>query len=235
MLPHPFHPGAKRTAPRRRQLAVLGLFARHRALDIVPFRAKRGAPLFVQATRRIFAFTACPSTSHHVLQKNSGAKAPEALAHRFRLNMPPLGRGAVTSMRERIGFHAAARTTTALARLAASVMHGAFAVNGADMLHMTRVVMHDMAAVLALGAAAVLALLGFGKDFAGVAAALGVVVKIAGGVIITHVGRLRLAVLHFAASLAVLASVMSAMNASGGDFMNAVVLVMFAVGHGPVP
>lgn len=149
--------------------------------------------------------------------------------------MTPLGRGAVTSMRERIGFRAATRTTAALAGLATGVMLAMLAVHRTDMLHMTGMMMHNMAAVLALGAAA--SLLGFrftinlGRDVA----ALRIFVKIAGGVIITHVGRFRLAVLHFAASLAVLASVMSAMNASGGDFMNAVVLVMFAVGHGPVP
>ena len=95
--------------------------------------------------------------------------------------------------------------------------------------------MHDVAAVLALGAATSLALLGFPEDFARIVAALRVVVKITLGVIFAHVGRFRFTVLGFAATGAVLAGVMRAMNASSGDFMNAVVFVVFAVGHCPVP
>lgn len=202
---------------------MLRFFTRHRALDVVPFSAKGGAALFAQATRWVLAFTACPRTSHHALQKNSGAEAPEDLAHRLRLNLAAMGSSAVASMRERVGLNA----TTALARLAASVVHGVLAVNGANVLH--------VAAMLALGAATSLALLGFREDFARIVAALRVVVKITLGVIFAHVRRLRLTVLHFAASLAVLADMMRAMNASGGDFMNAVVLVVFVMGHCPVP
>ena len=210
---------------------MLRFFTRHRAFNVVPFSAKGGAALFVQATRWVFAFTARPRTSHHALQKNSGAEAPEDLAHRLRLNLAAMGSSAVASMRERVGLNA----TTALARLAASVMHGVLAVNRANVLHMTGVVMHDVAAVLAFGAATSLALLGFREDFARIVAARRVVVKITLGVIFAHVRRLRLTVLHFAASLAVLADMMRAMNASGGDFMNAVVLVVFVMGHCPVP
>lgn len=202
---------------------MLRFFTRHRALDVVPFSAKGGAALFVQATRWVLAFTACPRTSHHALQKNSGAEAPEDLAHRLRLNLAAMGSSAVASMRERVGLNAA----PALAGLAASVVHGVLAVNGANVLH--------VAAMLALGAATSLALLGFPEDFARIVAALRVIVKITRGVVFAHVRRLRLTVLHFAASLAVLADMMRAMNASGGDFMNAVVLVVFAMGHCPVP
>jgi len=235
MLPHSLHSSTERTAPGSGKFIVLRFFTRHRAFNVMPFGAKRSAPLFVQATRWVFAFTACPSTSHHALQKNSGAEAPEDLAHRLRLKLAAMGCGAMTRMRERVGLNATTRTAAALAGLTPSMLRAMLAVNGADMLHMARVVMHDIAAVLALGAAAVLALLCFVKDFASVVAALRVVVKIAGGVIITHVGRFRLTVLGFAATGAMLADVMRAMNASGGDFMNAVVLVVFAVGHCPVP
>ena len=202
---------------------MLRFFTRHRALDVVPFSAKGGAALFVQATRWVLAFTACPRTSHHALQKNSGAEAPEDLAHRLRLNLAAMGSSAVAGVRERVGLNAA----TALARLAASVVHGVLAVNGANVLH--------VAAMLALGAATSLALLGFREDFARIVAGLRVVVKITRGVVFAHVGRFRLTVLVFAAAGAVLADMMRAMNASGGDFMNAVVLVVFAMGHCPVP
>ena len=231
MLPHSLHPSTKRTAPGSGKFIVLRFFTRNRAFNVVPFSAKGGAAFFVQATRWVFAFTACPSTSHRALQKNSGAEAPEDLAHRLRLNLAAMGSSAVASMRERVGLNAA----PALAGLAASVLRAMLAVNGADMLHMARVVMHDVTAVLALGAATSLALLGFREDFARIVAALRVVAKITLGVIFAHVGRLRLTVLHFAASLAVLADMMRAMNASGGDFMNAVVFVVFVMGHCPVP
>ena len=149
--------------------------------------------------------------------------------------MATLCRSAVAGMRERIRFHATTRTATALAGLAASVLRAMLAVNGADMLHMARVVMHDMTAVLALGAAAGLFGFRFPEDFARVVAAFRVIVKITRGVVFAHVGRFRLTVLGFAATRPVLAGVMRAMNASGGDFMNAVVLVVFAMGHCPVP
>ena len=202
---------------------MLRFFTRHRAFNVVPFSAKGGAALFVQATRWVLAFTACPSTSHHALQKNSGAEAPEDLAHRLRLNLAAMGSSAVASMRERVGLNAA----PALARLAASVMHGVLAVNGANVLH--------VAAMLALGAAAGLFGFRFPEDFARVVAAFRVIVKITRGVVFAHVGRFRLTVLGFAATGPVLAGVMRAMNASGGDFMNAVVLVVFVMGHCPVP
>jgi len=204
---------------------MLRFFTRHRAFNVMPFGAKRNAPLFVQATRWVFAFTACPSTSHHALQKNSGAEAPEDLAHRLRLNLAAMGCGAMTRMRERVGLNAA----PALARLAASVMHGVFAVNGANVLHVAGVVVHDVAAMFALGTAAALGAhcFGFRSNFIGRGAIRRVVVKITLGVVF--------AVVHFPARFAMLADVMRAMNASGGDFMNAVVLVVFAVGHCPVP
>ena len=231
MLPHSLHSSTKRTAPGSGKFIMLRFFTRHRAFNVVPFSAKGGTALFVQATRWVFAFTARPRTSHHALQKNSGAEAPEDLAHRLGFDFAAVCRSPVAGVRERVGLDAA----PALARLAASVMHGVLAVNRANVLHMTGVVMHDVAAVLALGAATSLALLGFREDFARIVAALRVVVKIMLGVIFAHVGRFRLTVLGFAATGAVLAGVMRAMNASGGDFMNAVVLVVFAMGHCPVP
>lgn len=204
---------------------MLRFFTRHRAFNVVPFSAKGSAAFFVQATRWVFAFTACPSTSHHALQKNSGAEAPEDLAHRLGFDFAAVCRSPVAGVRERVGLDAA----PALARLAASVMHGVLAVNRANVLHMTGVVMHDVAAVLAFGAAAALGAhrFGFRSDFVRFCAIRRVFVKITFGVVF--------AVRGFAATGPVLASVMRAMNASGGDFMNAVVLVVFAVGHCPVP
>jgi hypothetical protein len=235
MLPHSLHPSTKRTAPGSGKFIMLRFFTRYRAFNVVPFSAKGGAALFVQATRWVFAFAACPSTSHRALQKNSGAEAPEDLAHRLRLKVATLCRSAVAGMRERIRFHATTRTAAALAGLAASVLRAMLAVNGADMLHMARVVMHDVAAVLALGAFAAFPLFRFPKDFGRDVAAFRVIVKITLGVVFALVGRFRLTVLGFAATGAVLAGVMRAMNASGGDFMNTVVLVVFVMGHCPVP
>ena len=117
--------------------------------------AKRRTSLFVQAAFRVFAFLARPSASHGNLQKKKGAEAPDPLdvfAHGFLLNLTALGRRALEGGREGIGFDTAA----SLASLAASMMLRSSAVDSADMLHMTHVMVNHMAAMLALGATATL-------------------------------------------------------------------------------